>query len=56
MIKKSIALPKEWKAEDFAQAVVKVECSGSDVEYWGGNFGTRFSSERLYMQVSQAED
>ena len=26
---------------------IKVEVSGQDVEYWGGNFGSRFSAERL---------
>lgn len=37
---------------------LKVEVSGQDVEHWGGNFGSRFSGERLSIcnKVVKFED
>ena len=35
---------------------IEVEEEGQDVEYWAGNYGTKFEDERLYLEVEGGEE
>ena len=48
VLKRKISLPDGWQSFKPESEVV-VTLAGKDVEYWGGNFGTRFSSEKLFL-------
>ena len=52
LIKKRIGLPEGWQSFK-PECEVVVTLAGKDVEYWGGNFGTRFSSEKLFLELRQ---
>ena len=45
-VEKKIAIPGDIEVLR-ANMTIKVTLIGQDVEYWGGNFGTRFSAEKL---------
>ena len=55
MVKRRIGLPDGWQAFS-PESIVVVTLAGKDVEYWGGNFGTRFSSERLFLELRSDDE
>ena len=49
LIKKRINRPENgWNLQ---KGELQLNLMGQDVEYWGGNFGTRFSGEKLFLQL-----
>ena len=54
-IKQRLDLPEGLQSFD-PQCVLKVTLAGKDVEHWGGNFGTRFFAEKLFLELQATEN